>query len=219
MRACTQPGCTGTLLDDGYCDVCGSPPESSPFVPAGDSAIAAPPTPAARPSRTAVRRVVGVASVLFLLSCAVAFYRMAPGLPTSGSTPKTTVSSAPTAGPSSPASKSPIAPTSATTPDPEGTSGSPGSAEAIRVENAPKSARPFQTVPIHGTYRGGADTFVRVQRWEGSTWVAFPVPAKTDKSGQFTAFVELPRPGRYLLRVLDAETSLASKPFVLVIMG
>jgi serine/threonine-protein kinase PknG len=31
MTACTQPGCTGTIVD-GYCDVCGSPSGAVPFV-------------------------------------------------------------------------------------------------------------------------------------------------------------------------------------------
>ena len=33
MTACTQPACTGTIVDD-YCDVCGSPAGADPFVPA-----------------------------------------------------------------------------------------------------------------------------------------------------------------------------------------
>src|SRR5215218_10532296 len=31
MMACTQPGCTGTIIDD-YCDVCGSPVNAHAFV-------------------------------------------------------------------------------------------------------------------------------------------------------------------------------------------
>ncbi|WP_182112465.1 serine/threonine-protein kinase [Actinotalea sp. JY-7876] len=31
---CTQPGCTGTIVD-GYCDVCGSPPDAAPAAAAG----------------------------------------------------------------------------------------------------------------------------------------------------------------------------------------
>src|SRR6187455_1414530 len=30
MTACTQPGCSGTIVD-GYCDVCGSPSGAVPF--------------------------------------------------------------------------------------------------------------------------------------------------------------------------------------------
>jgi hypothetical protein len=91
--------------------------------------------------------------------------------------------------------------------------------ETVQVEDVPDSARPFETVRIQGTYRGGADTFLRVQRWEGGKWLAFPVPTKTDQSGQFTAHVEFGQPGRYQLRVLDPGSGLASKTFVVVIEG
>jgi hypothetical protein len=91
--------------------------------------------------------------------------------------------------------------------------------ETIQLEDPPKSARPFQTVGIQGTYHGGAETFLRVQRWEGGKWLDFPLPTKTDHSGQFTAYVELGQPGRYRLRVLDPDSGVTSKPFVLVITG
>jgi hypothetical protein len=95
-----------------------------------------------------------------------------------------------------------------------------GSAEkTIQVEDSADSARPFQPVRIQGTYHGGADTFLRVQRWDGGKWLAFPVPTKTDQSGQFTTYVELGQPGRYRLRVLDPNSGVTSKPFVLVIKG
>ena len=91
--------------------------------------------------------------------------------------------------------------------------------ETIQLEDLADSARPFQPVRIQGTYRGGAETFLRVQRWEGGKWLDFPVPTKTDQSGQFTAYVELGQPGRYRLRVLDPDSGVTSKPFVLVITG
>jgi hypothetical protein len=81
------------------------------------------------------------------------------------------------------------------------------------------SAKPFQTVRISGTYRGGADTFLQVQRWEAGKWLAFPVPTKTDQSGRFTTYVELGQPGRYQLRMVDPDSGVTSKPFVLVIRG
>jgi hypothetical protein len=58
-----------------------------------------------------------------------------------------------------------------------------------------------------------------VQRWEGGEWLDFPVPTKTDKSGQFTAHVEFGQPGRYRLRVLDPNSGVTSKTFALVIKG
>jgi hypothetical protein len=94
-----------------------------------------------------------------------------------------------------------------------------GQESTIQLENLPESARPFETVRLQGTYRGGADTFLRVQRWEGGKWLAFPVPTKTNKSGAFTTYVELEQPGRYRLRVVDPGSGVASKPFVLVIKG
>jgi hypothetical protein len=91
--------------------------------------------------------------------------------------------------------------------------------QTIQVEKVVDSARPFQTVRIQGTYRGGANTVLRVQRWEADQWVSFPLPTKTDQSGQFTTHVELDRPGSYRLRVLDPDSGVASRTFVLVIKG
>jgi serine/threonine-protein kinase PknG len=51
MAACTQPGCTGTILD-GYCDVCGSPPDAAP-VGAGSGIDEAPSTSTRTSSRLA----------------------------------------------------------------------------------------------------------------------------------------------------------------------
>ncbi len=89
--------------------------------------------------------------------------------------------------------------------------------ETIELKDSSGFAKPFQTVQIKGTYRGGADTFLRIQRWEEGRWVAFPVPAKTDQSGEFTAYAELGRPGRYQLRLLDPDSGVKSEPFALAI--
>jgi hypothetical protein len=89
----------------------------------------------------------------------------------------------------------------------------------LQLEDLPDPARPFQTVRVKGTYRGGPDTFLQVQRWEGGEWLAFPLPTKTDNSGQFTAFVEFGQPGRYWLRVVDPNSGVTSNTFALVITG
>jgi hypothetical protein len=91
--------------------------------------------------------------------------------------------------------------------------------QTIQVEKVVDSARPFQTVRIQGTYRGGANTVLRVQRWEAGKWVSSPVPTKTDQSGQFTTHVELDQLGSYRLRVFDPDSGVASRTFVLVIKG
>jgi hypothetical protein len=98
-------------------------------------------------------------------------------------------------------------------------SGSAEEQRTIEPEDLADSAKPFQTVRIQGTYRGGGDTFLRVQRWEGGKWLDFPLPTKTNKSGRFTAYVELGQPGRYALRVRDPDSGVTSKILVLVIKG
>jgi hypothetical protein len=94
-----------------------------------------------------------------------------------------------------------------------------GKESIIQLDDLAESGRPFQPVRIHGTYRGGADTFLHVQRWEGGKWLALPLPTKTDQAGQFTTYVELGQPGRYQLRMLDPDSGVTSKTFVLVIKG
>jgi hypothetical protein len=91
--------------------------------------------------------------------------------------------------------------------------------ETIQLEDLAASARPFEAVRIQGTYRGGAGTFLRLQRWERGSWLDFPLPTKTDQSGQFSTYVEFGQPGRYRLRVLDPDSGVTSEPFVVVIKG
>jgi hypothetical protein len=109
-----------------------------------------------------------------------------------------------------------LSPTASPSPTPAPQSGS-AEGEAIELEDLADSAMPFQPVRIRGTYRGGADTFLRVQRWEGGRWLDFPIPAKTNQSGEFTTYVELGQPGRYRLRVVEPNSGVTSKPFELVI--
>jgi hypothetical protein len=121
------------------------------------------------------------------------------------------------AGPSRPSDPR-IRPRPTTTPGASANTGSGSAKEPIRMEDV-APARPFESVRIQGTYPGGADTFLRVQRWEGGKWLTFPLPTKTDQSGRFKTYVEFGQPGRYRLRVLDPDSGLTSKPFVLVIEG
>jgi hypothetical protein len=94
-----------------------------------------------------------------------------------------------------------------------------GEKSIIQLDDLAGSARPFQPVRIHGTYRGGADTLLQVQRWDGRKWLAFPLPTRTDQAGQFTTYVELAQPGRYPLRVLDPASGVTSKTFLVGIKG
>ena len=214
--ACTQPGCSGTIVD-GYCDVCGSPAGAAPFAPAEPAASEASPASAGGPRPMAVRWALGVIVGLFLLGVGVVLYRVVPGPQTSASSSTTTADSAPTTAGTETASPS-EAPSSAGLSAPSD-SGSGSEEQTIQLEGLVDSAKPFETVRIQGRYPGGPDTLLRVQRWEDGKWLAFPLPTKTDKSGRFTAYVEFGQPGRYRLRLLDPSSGSTSKPFVLVIKG
>jgi hypothetical protein len=182
---------------------------------------------------TSVRRAVGLFAVLFLLGCAV-YYAAVPGFAPSGfraarpvgsyASPVSTEASqsggadeSPWSADPSPATE-PVPSVSATTPGADGTTAAgSGGDEPIRVLAPAGSAKPFEAVRIRGTYRGGQDTLLRVQRWEGGIWLDFPVPTRTDGSGRFTAHVEFGAPGRYWVRLLDPDSGVESEPFELVI--
>ncbi|HJQ89531.1 MAG TPA: hypothetical protein VJ820_18960 [Propionibacteriaceae bacterium] len=111
-------------------------------------------------------------------------------------------------------------PASKSTSEPSDASRSTGRNEpTIQLEDLSGSAMPFEAVRIQGTYRGGAGTFLRLQRWEGDKWLDFPLPTKTDESGRFVTQAEFGQPGHYRLRVLDPDSGVTSKPFVIVVKG
>jgi hypothetical protein len=91
------------------------------------------------------------------------------------------------------------------------------SESTIQLEDLAASASPFEPVRIQGMYHGGAGTFLRVQRWEEGEWLDFPLPTKTDESGRFITQADFAQPGRYRLRVLDPDSGVTSKTFVVVI--
>jgi serine/threonine protein kinase len=97
-------------------------------------------------------------------------------------------------------------------------SASPGD-RPIQMAESAVSAKPFQAARLTGTYPGGPGTWLRVQRREEGAWLTFPIPAKTDPSGQFVAYVELGQPGRYQLRMLDPESGRTSEPVELIVRG
>jgi hypothetical protein len=164
------------------------------------------PEPAQTPAEKRRESLVLAATALALLISALLFAPSGDGGVTARSVP--TVTATTTATVTKPTSE----------PSNESTD-TGGEGPTIRLENLADSARPFQTVRIEGTRRGGPDTFLRVQHWEGGKWLSFPLPAKTDRWGQFTAFVEFGQPGRYRLRVLDPVSGVTSKTLVLVIAG
>ena len=193
------------------------------------AATAAPPAPGPEPPAEAPpserRRRLGVlglvAALVTVIASTTAWLVSEPassGVP--AATPPSAASGVPTSRAASSAPASPRSPTPSTTPGSGDVTGSDSSAEqVIRLEDPPRSAEPFETIRIRGTYHGGPSTFLRVQRWENDGWRTFPLPTKTDESGHFTAHVELGQPGRYRLRLVDVDSGMSSKPFELVIKG
>jgi hypothetical protein len=90
--------------------------------------------------------------------------------------------------------------------------------EIIQLEDLADSARPFQTVRIQGRYRGGADTFLRVQRWEGASGCHSRYPPRPTSRASSLSMSSLGA-GSLRLRVLDPDSGVTSKPFVIVIKG
>jgi hypothetical protein len=119
-------------------------------------------------------------------------------------------------------SSAPVKPSATKTSSPKGTPSTvttarPGGHE-IALDSRTDFARPFETVGIAGTYRGvDAPTTLRVQMRSGAGWKEFPLPVTTAPSGTFRAYVELGKPGKYRLRILDPATNTASGLFTLLI--
>lgn len=113
------------------------------------------------------------------------------------------------------------APNTATTPSPPtstSTATPTPTRRSIRLTPLSSSAQPFETVRYEGSFFGtGNRTTLRVQVQQSDGWLSFPLPTKTDRSGSFSAYVEVGRPGRYRLRAIDPETKAVSNVVVLSI--
>jgi hypothetical protein len=105
------------------------------------------------------------------------------------------------------------------TPSPDVASPSSLEPERIALQETVLAAEPFQTVPIRGRFREGGNGELQVQRWEEGSWLDFPLQARADQSGRFTAYVELGQPGRYRLRVRHPDSGVSSEPLVVVVRG
>jgi hypothetical protein len=164
------------------------------------------PVPVETPTEKRRYRSLALAALAALLIGALFFVASRGGSVTAQSDPSVTATATVTV--------------SKPTSEPSNESTASGGKEAtIQLEDLPNSARPFEAVRIQGTYRGGTGTFLRVQRWDGGKWLDFPLPTKTDQSGQFITQAEFGQPGRYQLRVLDPDSGVTSEPFVVVIKG
>jgi hypothetical protein len=92
------------------------------------------------------------------------------------------------------------------------------STSRIETTSSTYFGRPFETIQIQGRYRGvPRPTRLRVQIQQPSGWTQYPLPAVTQPSGQFRAFVELGGPKRYRLRIVDPTSHHASAVVTLLV--
>jgi hypothetical protein len=81
-------------------------------------------------------------------------------------------------------------------------------------------ARPFEGVRVTGVWRTsglGVRRAVHLEVRRRTGWSRFPLPAVTDASGRFTAFVNLGAPGSYQLRVVGDAGGPTSDSFLVTV--
>ncbi|HLL09138.1 MAG TPA: helix-turn-helix domain-containing protein [Nocardioidaceae bacterium] len=83
----------------------------------------------------------------------------------------------------------------------------------ITLTSVPRTASPFETIPITGKYvRATEGVPLRLQHRSDGRWLTFPLPAVTDSAGKFRTYVELGSSGDHQLRVMDPRTQTVSPP-------
>lgn len=136
--------------------------------------------------------------------------------PSHSPTPSASASASPSRGRSAsarPSARSSATPSSRATRSPRPSSTPAPAPRTIELAATDYVAAPFETVHLSGRYLGGGGpTPLRVQQQLPSTgrWLTFPLPTTTDARGRFTAYVELGRTGRHLLRVVDPARNVVS---------
>jgi hypothetical protein len=109
--------------------------------------------------------------------------------------------------------------TTATATPSAGGSGSPTDG-AIVLTRTTLAGHPFRVVPVAGEWKAPHSTSrrkVRVEVARDGVWTPFPLPAVTDSSGRFTAFLNLEAPGRYQVRVVGNGGEPASAPATVIV--
>jgi len=136
------------------------------------------------------------------------------GAGSSSSTTVATPSEAATSGLSLPSQSSETSSASAGT-----TSSASSPAPSIETASSFYFGQGFETIRIPGTYRGGdlpARLRVMVRGHRGG-WTEFPLPVVTERSGKFTASVDLGR-GRYRLRLVDPASGTTSRLLTVLVL-
>lgn len=89
-------------------------------------------------------------------------------------------------------------PTTETTPD-----------KAISLSAGQTAVGPMGQIDLTGVYPGGEGAILQVQRFQGGTWIDFPVTASVSNE-TFGTYVQTSQPGRNRFRVVDTDTGLES---------
>jgi hypothetical protein len=72
----------------------------------------------------------------------------------------------------------------------------------ITLQAFPQNASPNERINLTGNYQGGEGARLQVQRYEGGSWVDFPVSTSVS-GGAFATYIYTGRTGENRFRVLD----------------
>lgn len=105
--------------------------------------------------------------------------------------------------------------TSDGTPAPSNTSAP--SPPSLQATLGATTTEPMEAVELSGRLEGGqAGTAVQVQLLgRNGGWITYPLRPVLDESGAFTTYVEVGRPGRHRLRVVEPVSDATSEPLSL----
>ncbi len=88
------------------------------------------------------------------------------------------------------------------TPEPGQQSSSTAEAKPITLQSAQSAVAPMQQIDLSGSYPGGDGAILQVQRFEGGSWVDFPVTMSVT-GDSFDTFILTGHTGVNRIRVID----------------
>jgi hypothetical protein len=92
---------------------------------------------------------------------------------------------------------------------PGGEKSSDAADTVITLTSGQPNVAPMQQIDLRGSYPGGDGAILRVQRFQGGSWVEFPVTASVS-GGSFSTYVQTGQGGVNRFRVYDADAREAS---------
>lgn len=95
--------------------------------------------------------------------------------------------------------------TTSPSPSPGQQSSSTADATAITLQSAQSAVAPMQQIDLSGSYPGGDGAILQVQRFEGGSWVDFPVTMSVT-GDSFDTFILTGHTGVNRIRVVDTTS-------------